>query len=97
MAAKGELYDIRGEFRDPLTVTQTNPLGTLIDPTTIVLHVKDPAAAITTPVVTKDAVGQYRVRVNLNQVGTWTFKWDSTGTGQAATSDFSISVDATVF
>lgn len=97
MAAKGDLYDVKGEFRDPATVSQANPLGTLIDPTTVVLMIKDPAGTTTTPTVLIDAVGQYRVRVNLNQSGTWTFKWSSTGTGQAATEDFSISVAASVF
>ena len=97
MAAKGDLYDVKAEFRDPATISQSNPQGTLISPTAVVLSVKDPASVTTTPVVTMDAVGMYRVRVNLNQVGTWTFRWSSTGVGQCATPDFNIVVESTVF
>ncbi len=90
MAARGELYDVKGEFRDAVTLA-------LIAPTAVVLSVRDPVLVTTVPAVTIDGLGLYRVRVNLNRVGTWTFRWSSTGTGQTATPDFTILVEETVF
>ncbi len=97
MTAKGDLYRVKCKFRDPDTVSQSNPEGTLISPTTVVLSVKDPAGVITTPAVTMEAVGIYRVIVSITQSGTWTFRWASTGTGQAATPDFNIVAEPSVF
>ena len=90
MAARGELYDVKGEFRDATTLA-------LIAPTAVTLSIRSPALVTTVPAVMIDGLGLYRVRVNLNAVGTWTFRWSSTGTGQAATPDFTILVEETVF
>ena len=101
--AKGELKDLVNWY--------TDATGAVIAPSSVVLHLKDPAAVITTPAVTQgtapDAITSaaglsivgpyYRVRVNLNQSGNWTYKWDSTGTGQAAMKDDTIVVEPSVF
>ena len=104
LAQKGELKDVFGWFEDEVT-------GLLIAPAVVVLHQKTPAGVLSTPAfVTEVAptaistaagltiVGTYyRYRVDLNEVGTWKFKWKATGTGQSATKDSDIVVEATVF
>jgi hypothetical protein len=103
VAYKGELKDVFGWF--------TDAAGVLIAPTAAVLHQKTPAGVLTTPTVTAGTAPDaftiaaglgitgpyYRVRVDLNEVGTWKFKWKPTGTGQSATPDLDVVVEATVF
>jgi hypothetical protein len=105
--AKGELKDFVNWYTDP---NAADP-ALAIAPTAVVLHLKDPAGAVTTPAVTQgtgpDAITRahnlpingpyYRVRVNLNASGNWIYKWDSTGTGQAAMPDGVFTVEASVF
>lgn len=101
--AKGEVKDLVNWY--------TDATGAVIAPGSVVLHLKDPAGVTTTPAVTigtaPDAITQaaslpiigtyYRVRVTLSQSGNWIYKWDSTGTGQAAMKDDTIVVDPSVF
>lgn len=68
----------------------TNAAGTAIDPTVIGFKVKNPAGTVTTYVypsdvqLAKDSVGNYHVDVDANSDGPWSYRFYSTGTGQAA-------------
>jgi hypothetical protein len=60
--------------------------ATLTDPTTIVLTIKDPAGAITTPTVpAKDSTGNYHYDLSVTLAGTYWYTWAGTGTCQAST------------
>lgn len=66
-----------------------NAAGTLIDPSTVVFKFTTPAGVVTTYTypaaeVVKDGVGLYHVDLNANARGIWLYRWESTGTGQAA-------------
>ncbi len=77
---RGDLVRISGEFRDLL--------GVLIDPSTVTLKVEKPAGTITTytypATVIRDALGKYHVDVNIDATKGWRYRWETTGTGQAA-------------
>ena len=68
----------------------TNTAGTAIDPTAVLFKVKDPSGNITTYTyltdaeLVKDSTGNYHVDVDADEVGTWYYRYYSTGTGQAA-------------
>lgn len=74
-----------------LTATFT-VLGTLTDPTTVALEVKNPSASVTTYTyadadITKTSTGVYTMTLTptiLNAVGTWRYSWLSTGTAAGA-------------
>jgi hypothetical protein len=80
---KGASPRLLGVFRDPST-------GDLIDPATVKVYVKNPAAVITIktyitdPEVVKESTGRYHMDVDANVVGRWTYRFESTGTGKAA-------------
>lgn len=67
--------------------------GLAADPTTVVLKHKSPSGTITTWThgvnnqVVKDAVGAYRGDINVNEGGTWHFRWEGTGASQGAAQD----------
>jgi hypothetical protein len=69
-----------------LTATFKNDVGTLTDPTTVVVTVVDPLGATTNPSASKSSTGIYTVTVDLTNAtpGTWTYKFQGTGTCQAA-------------
>lgn len=60
------------------------------DPSTVVLKWKNPAGIITTWTyltnvqLIKDSTGQYHADLDLLTSGTWNFRWEGTGTAQAA-------------
>lgn len=64
--------------------------GAATDPTAVLAQVRNPAGTTTTYTYGTDAelvkvsTGNYYVDVNANQVGTWHYRFYSTGTGQAA-------------
>ncbi len=64
--------------------------GQLVDPALVVIHVKDPALAITTltylvdAALQKTAVGCYYTVIDANAAGTWKYRWEGTITNQAA-------------
>ena len=68
----------------------TNSAGTAIDPTTVKFKFKTPDGTITIYThgtdaqLVKDSTGNYHVDVNANAVGTWSYRFESSGTGQAA-------------
>jgi hypothetical protein len=79
----GELVHLEMEFTDQET-------GAHVDPTTVLLRIRQPSAAITTytygvdVILIKDSVGHYHADVPLPVHGIWAFKWEGSGTHQAA-------------
>jgi len=68
-----------------LTVTLTNRTGTLVDPTAITLTVEDPTGFETVETaIVRDSLGKYSFDLDIDRSGKWTYRWASTGTGQAA-------------
>lgn len=78
----GELVRVSGAFRDLA--------GTLLNPTTVRLKVRTPAGVTTTYTygtdvdLVRDSTGNFHFDVNANAVGKWHYRWESSGTGQAA-------------
>lgn len=77
----GDSPRISAEFR--------NAAGTLIDPTTVTFKFTTPSGVVTPYVypaaqVVKDGTGLYHVDLSVNERGIWLYRWESTGTGQAA-------------
>lgn len=78
----GDLVRVAGTFK--------NTSGVTIDPTTVAFKVRAPGGAVTTYVyptdgaLVRDSIGNYHVDVSANAAGTWRYRWESTGTGQAA-------------
>lgn len=72
------------QTRVGLYVTFRNRDGALADPTTVVCKVLSPAGATTTPTVTQDGTGLYHTEVTLTEEGTWSYRFEGTGTVVAA-------------
>jgi len=79
----------------------TDAAGAAIDPTVVRFKFKRPdTGAVTTYVygtdgaLVKDSAGHYHVDVSAAVPGEWIYRWESTGTGQAA-SESSFFADAT--
>lgn len=64
--------------------------GSAIDPTAVTAKVRDPSGNVTTLVyltdgaLVRDAAGAFHTDVNADEAGVWTYRFASTGTGQAA-------------
>ena len=91
---KGDLLRVTGTF--------TNAAGTAVDPTAVILKHRNSAGTTTTLTyalaqLTKSATGIYYADVDLSSTGVWYFKFNSTGTGQAASIDSTVTVSETVF
>jgi hypothetical protein len=78
----GDLVRVTGVF--------TNSAGTEIDPSVVTFKVKDPANVTTTYIygtdveLVKDSTGNYYVDIDVDDDGSWYYRFESTGTGQAA-------------
>jgi len=78
----GDLIRVTGTFTDSASAAQ--------DPTAVKLSFKDPSGNVTTYVyvtdaqLVKSATGIYYVDIDLDEVGTWWYRFWSTGTGQAS-------------
>lgn len=72
------------------TSTAFNVDGVATDPTTITVQIKKPDGTVLTYVygvdaeVVRDGVGLYHVDINLDQVGTWYYRFAGTGACVAA-------------
>ena len=79
---EGELVRVRAIFK-----TQA---GVLIDPNIVNLSHRDPFPTtrilvyLTDVEVIRDSEGNYHVDIDANLPGLWTYRWWSTGLGQAA-------------
>lgn len=79
----GDLVRCSGPF--------TTTAGAAMDPAAVYFKAKDPEGAVIGPYqygvdaqLVKDSVGNYHVDLDANKTGTWTYKFYSTGNGQAA-------------
>ena len=75
-------YDVGDQPR--ITGTFRDLAAALADPTTVVGKVKDPSGNITTPTVTKDSTGIYRMDIPLDEQGRWYYRMEGIGTLIAA-------------
>lgn len=72
------------------TGTWTDANGVAVDPTIVIFKFKNPAGTITSYTygedseVVRDGAGIYHVEVNANASGMWIYRFESSGTGQAA-------------
>ena len=79
---KGDLVRCSGAF--------TDAAGDACDPTGVVFKFQDPSGNETTYTygtdseLVKDSVGNYHVDVDTDEVGYWYYRFEGTGTGQAA-------------
>jgi len=61
-----------------------------IDPSNVYFKFKEPSGEITTytygtdAALVRDSIGDYHVDVDVDEAGTWYYRFYSTGTGQAA-------------
>lgn len=89
MVPEENVYD-RGQVVRLSTSFTVKSSGLAIDPTVVSVSVKDPAGTLTTrqylvdAAVIKDSVGNYHYDLSLDAAGRYTYRWFSTGTGQAA-------------
>ena len=79
------VYDIGDLVR--LAVTFQDATCTDQDPSSILVRVKAPDGTVTvlnSPTVVKDAVGQYHADFSVTEAGYYYYRWEGTGTLQAA-------------
>lgn len=78
----GDRIRIRGVFQ--------TLAGVDTDPTTIVCKYRDPSGNVTTKTygsdgeVVKDATGRFHLDIDVDEEGTWTYRWNGTGAIVAA-------------
>jgi len=74
--------------------------GTVTDPTTITVRVKDPSGSVTvytySVTVTKSTIGVYYVIVTMNLAGTWWVRWEGAGAVAAVEEESVIISDSNV-
>ncbi len=80
-------YDVGDQRR--LGVTFTDSAGTLADPTTVTLDMREPDGVVTAWTVTagqivKDSTGKYRADWTIAKEGRHVFKWKGTGVVETA-------------
>ena len=81
-------YDVGGLIR--CSAIFTNIAGAAVDPAVVKFKFRTPAGTITTytygtdAALVKDSTGNYHVDVNATGEGMWFYRFESTGTGQAA-------------
>ncbi len=86
--AEPNTYDLGDLVR--VTGTFKNAAGAAIDPGTVAFKLRAPAGTVTSYVygadsaLVRDALGAFHVDVSAVASGTWHYRWESTGTGQAA-------------
>jgi hypothetical protein len=70
-----------------LFVNFADSAGLAIDPEFVVLKVKSPSNTVIIPLnaeIIKVVVGSYYCDVNVNEAGTWFYRWECSGAGQCA-------------
>jgi hypothetical protein len=77
---KGDMVRVTGVF--------TDLLGALIDPTSTSFKATKPSGSLlsyTYPTtIVRDSLGNFHIDVSVDEVGTWYYRWESTGVGQAS-------------
>lgn len=87
-------YDVGSLVR--VKVAFTDSSGNAQDPTAVYLKTKSgktattvQATTATNPAIVKDSTGNYHYDIDTTgEPGRWTYRWWSTGTGQAASDSF---------
>lgn len=80
----GALVRLTGTFTDP------NNDDAAIDPTNVLLDVKEPGKDVTSytygvgGTIVKDSTGAYHADISVSTAGRWWYRWYSTGTAQTA-------------
>ncbi|CAK0775265.1 conserved hypothetical protein [Gammaproteobacteria bacterium] len=80
----GDLVRVKGTWTDP------NNSNAAIDPDVVKCSVRAPSGTVTTytfgtdAALTKVSTGVYQMDINANAAGIWSYRWFSTGAGQAA-------------
>jgi hypothetical protein len=106
----GSLVRLSASFTRPPTQAEIDAGTALdaddwqpVDPDTVSAKLKDPADVITlhdyigSPAdIVRDDIGEYHLDVTPTVAGTWTFRFESTGDGQAA-NEATFKVDETAF
>lgn len=88
----GDLVRVSGAF--------TTAAGVAQDPSVVKCSVRSPAGVVTTytygtdPELMKDSTGNYHIDVSAATIGTYYYRWFSTGTGQAADEGWFEVIDA---
>ncbi len=91
---KGAVVRIDAEF--------TDEAGLAVDPTTVRARYKPPTASEVALVygsdvrVVRDGVGLYHVDLEADEAGTWSYRWEGTGSAQAV-AEARFKIDASVF
>ena len=73
-----------------VSVAFTDLAGAAVDPTAVTVRVKPPTGTLvvwvygTDAEVVKDATGAYHADVDIDETGSWYFRWEGTGAAQAA-------------
>jgi hypothetical protein len=84
-----------------LSATFRDSSGTLGDPSSVVVMVKDPAGSKTTYTtatgVVRDSLGAFHLDITLTKAGSWVYKWKGSGGLNAASPDSALNVAASVF
>ena len=78
-------YDVGDIIR--ITGSFTDLAGTLVDPSTVSLKLKNGGTLMTLAYpadIQRSSTGVYYYDLNVTLPGTWKWRWYSTGTGQAA-------------
>ena len=79
---KGDLVRCSATFK--------NSAGAEIDPSAVTFKFEDPSGDATTYVygidieLVRDDEGDYHVDISLDESGVWSYRWESTGVGEAA-------------
>ena len=75
-------YDVGDRVTIQATFTDENSV--LTDPDTVQLEIKNPAGTVTTPSVSNPSTGVYEGSVLFDADGLWWYRWEGTGTVDAA-------------
>lgn len=75
---------------------------TLTDPTNLTLHVRTPsgdenAFTYLASQVTRDSTGHFHYDIDANEVGVWHYQWETAGTAEGGSADYTFMVGETVF
>lgn len=79
-------YDVGDVVK--LTASFVDDAGDPVDPTTVSLYIQDPSGNVATETynpgnITRVSEGNYRYDLAIDEHGSWLWRWESTGTGQA--------------
>ncbi len=86
-----------------LSATFKNSTGAVADPTTATVLVRSPSGVNTTKTYPTDAevvrtsTGVYYFDVTMGESGTWTYRFEGTGSVQAASADKPVQIASSVF